>query len=81
MKKRLLSVVLAIVLLIGLMPSGALQANAATTLSLAELQAKFPDGKYWNHKVESREQSSNYLRYKGWDGFENSVTSTPCWNH
>lgn len=45
MKKRLLSIFLALCLVLGLLPW---EAQAAGGLSLAGLQAKFPDGKYWN---------------------------------
>ena len=44
-----------------------LEANAAG-LSLAELQAKFPHGKYWNHAGSSTNNPDGY-------------TSTPCNHH
>ncbi len=43
---------------------------AAATLSLSELQAKFPDGKYWNHSSGGRSNNNP----NGW-------TDTPCSCH
>ncbi len=45
---RLLSVVLTVIMIIGMIPIISLPANAATTLSLAQLKEKFPHGAFWN---------------------------------
>ncbi|MBR0485170.1 MAG: CHAP domain-containing protein [Oscillospiraceae bacterium] len=55
-----------------IMPDLMITANAAN-LSLAELQNKFPDGKYWNHA--GNPGSSNSVNNQ--DGY----TSTPCSKH
>ncbi|MCM1284954.1 MAG: InlB B-repeat-containing protein [Acetobacter sp.] len=65
--KKLLSVFLVLVMLFSVLPAGTMTANAAT-LTISQLKAKFPQGKYWNHVGSS---SNN----------ENGYTSTPCPSH
>ncbi len=68
--KKLMSLMLSIVLAIGIIgtiPYSDIKASAAT-LSLAELQSKFPHGKYWNHAGSSTNNPNGY-------------TSTPCSHH
>lgn len=55
-KKRLLSLFLALVMVVSMIPLGLLSGNAEAanvssipSQSLAKLRVKFPDGKYWNH--------------------------------
>ncbi len=73
--------VLALIMILGLIPWSAMPVEAASTLSLAELQAKFPSGKYWNHYVNNKYESYNYLKDQNKDGFADSTSSTACWNH
>lgn len=62
--QRWVGALLCVVLLLGLLPIGA--SSAATgPLSLAELQAKYPHGTYWNHTK----------------GGSEDYTTTPCSHH
>lgn len=45
--KRILSLLLTIVMMLSIVPLAAVQSSAAT-VTLAQLQAKYPHGKYWN---------------------------------
>ena len=70
---RVLSFALALVLLLNLIPLGAVHVEAASTLSIQQLREKFPDGKYWNHADDPG--SENYKNNQ--DGY----TSVPCPEH
>lgn len=64
--KKQICVLLVAVLLIGLLPAVSFKTQAATKgLSMAEMMAKFPHGKYWN----------------GGDYYGNTWTETPCTHH
>lgn len=66
--KRWLAVLLCAALLFSTLSIfGALPKAKASGMSIAELQAKFPQGKYWNHMGSSANNPNGY-------------TSTPC-NH
>ena len=66
--KRVVAIVVAVILLSSVFPSiTSIEAEAAT-MTLAQLQAKFPDGKYWNHAVGGANAPDNY-------------TSSPCKHH
>ena len=54
---------------------------SAANLSLAEIKAKFPEGKYWNHYCSSTTDTSNYCKDNGINCYEDSVSSTACWSH
>lgn len=71
--KRTVSMALVLLLCIGLLPMIVMEAKAASGLTLEELQAKYPAGKYWNHK--GNPGSSNAVNNP--DGY----TSTPCSSH
>ena len=72
--KRILSVVLVLLLCLTMLPSITVTSEAASTgLSLSQLRAKFPHGKYWNHA--GNPGSSNSVNNQ--DGY----TSTPCSQH
>ncbi len=71
--KRLLHVVLAVCMLLTLAALIPQEAQAASGMTLAEMQAKYPDGKYWNHA--GNPGSSNSVNNP--DGY----TSTPCSKH
>jgi len=68
LQKRLLALVLSVVVLVGMIPLVSLPVGAATTLSLAQLKEKFPDGKYWNCVGVGTNN-------------ENGYTSSPCPSH
>lgn len=67
--KKLLAIALAVLVVfggttgVGLLKDTAIKANAAT-LTLNELKAKFPDGKYWNHGTGANDP--------------NKCTDSPC---
>lgn len=65
---KVLSLFLSIMVLVSVLPAGMIQAQAATKMTLAELQAKFPSGKYWNH-----------IGVNNWDYF--TTTNKPCKHH
>ena len=70
---RVLSFALTLVLLLNLIPLGAVHVEAASTLSIQQLREKFPDGKYWNHADDPGPE--NYKNNQ--DGY----TSVPCPEH
>lgn len=49
-------------------------------LNLQQLQARFPNGKYWNHYVENQSQTGDAIYGKD-DSFADSVTDFPCHTH
>lgn len=58
-----------------------LEAKAAG-MSLAELQAKFPDGKYWNHATQSgHDYNELTLVHSGNCNNPDGYTDMPCTNH
>ncbi len=66
--KKALSVIFSMVFLMSIVSAGFVPKAASATLTLAELQAKFPNGKYWNHTVGGANNPDGY-------------TSTPCNHH
>ena len=48
MKKRFMSVLLVLCMVLSLMPVFSVPAEAASRMTLQELKAKFPAGRYWN---------------------------------
>lgn len=67
--RKTLAVILAFVIMISAAPMVFVsETEAATTMTLAQLQAKFPDGKYWNHKSGGSNNPDGY-------------TSTACNHH
>ena len=67
MIKRLLSLILAILLIFPLMPDIKSEAVSDTMTKLASLVNQFPQGKYWNHVGKSNDPDL--------------VTTTPCLSH
>ena len=65
--------VLVLVMLLSAIPLSAVSVSAAGGMSIAELQAKFPHGKYWNHV--GNPGSSNSVNN------QNGYTSSPCPKH
>lgn len=81
-RKKLIAIIISVVLIFGLFPmintSGDFsivnEATAATeVLTLDQLRAKFPNGKYWNH-AGNPGSSNSVNNQDGW-------TSTPCSVH
>lgn len=56
------------------------QLEAKAGLTLAQLQAKFPNGAYWNHVVQSGHGYSNYQDY-GPCNNPDGYTWSPCGSH
>ena len=65
MKRRLIAAVCLLALMVAWVPWSAVVAAAAQPLSLAQLQAKYPHGAYWNHS----------------SGGNEDYTWTPCNHH
>lgn len=69
---KILSVILSLIMIAGLLFTilnfGTAKVSAASNVTLADLQAKFPAGKYWNHAGSSTNNPDGY-------------TSTPCTHH
>ena len=76
MKKKLrkmTAVLLAVVIVALMIPITTVSVNAASNMTLRQLQAKFPAGKYWNHANNpGAEESRN--NPDGW-------TDLPCPYH
>ena len=66
-KKRFLSILLALMMVMTILPIASVQSSAAT-VTLAQLKAKYPQGKYWNHVGSSGNNADGY-------------TNTPCSSH
>ena len=56
-----------------------LQASATSTV--AQLKAKFPDGKYWNHYVTKSSEAADVLGTNKNESFSNTTTSHACALH
>ena len=78
MKKRILSLLLALCMVLCLIPAVAPQAQA---MSLQQLQAKFPTGYYWNHYVSSTYDAADYLMQVWNESFANTITTSQCASH
>jgi len=83
MKKRFLSVLLCLCLVVGMLPTITPTAQAAGTGvidRLNSLRTKYPNGAYWNHYVSRPGQDCDSL--SAWDEtYANSVTNTACAHH
>lgn len=80
--KRLLSVLLAVIMFISIVPVSDIVIEAHAGYTLDDLKAKFPQGYYWNHYVTGSSECSDYLRDNGIrTKYDDSVSSTPCANH
>lgn len=55
--------------------------NNVNAASYAELQAKYPQGKYWNHVAQTGHGYNGVVHYGSNCNCETSVTSTPCSYH
>lgn len=66
--KKFLAVFFSIVLMFSVIPTGFMPKAEAATMTLAQLQSKFPKGKYWNHTIGGSNNPDGY-------------TSTACKHH
>ncbi|MBQ7597301.1 MAG: hypothetical protein IJU56_01815 [Clostridia bacterium] len=81
--KRVLSVLLAVVMLLGAVPTFRITSQAASGIEqrLNALRSRFPQGWYWNHKVTNNSNSGDQLRARWDESFSDSVTQSPCATH
>lgn len=87
MLKRILSVFLAFAIVLGLGFISFPEASAAG-VSLSQLKAKYPSGKYWNHYCSEEKAGDLLVKYKNGsvtqsyaESLSNTVTSTACSYH
>lgn len=55
--------------------------KAESVKSLDDLQAKFPNGKYWNHYVNDSSQIGDNLSANFNNSFCDAISDTPCYSH
>lgn len=79
--KRIVGLVLTLVTVVAFVPPFTQKVEAASGLTLTELQAKFPAGMYWNHYVSDYTDAADYQAANWINEFQDSVTSVPCANH
>ena len=81
--KRCFSVLLVFAMLFGFVPWTEQTTKAATGMTLAQLQQKFPNGDYWNHYVNKKEEASDYLKKEGVkdEKFADYVSQNGCSYH
>ena len=79
--KRALSLLLVLALLVSMAPGLVPRTPAATQLSLEQLMAKYPSGKYWNHYVKDESQTTAALCDRGDESFAEYVSDYPCSHH
>lgn len=80
MKKRILSLFLVLLMVVSIVPFSAVESKAAG-LTLAELKAKFPNGKYWNHYVSSTSEAVDHLKVVNNEKYADTTTSYQCALH
>lgn len=80
--KRILSVLFVLVMLLGAVSVEKVGVTAsAAGVSLADLKAKFPQDKYWNHYCSKESDTSNYCKDNGLNCYDETISDTPCWSH
>lgn len=79
--KRTLSLLLVLALLVSMAPMLVPRTQAAGQLSLEQLIAKYPSGKYWNHYVADESQTTLTLCDNADESFASSVSDYPCPYH
>ena len=77
LKKRIISLMLAVVLVFAVFPFYKTTIKASSNMTLGQLQAKFPNGKYWNHVAASNHNADYCTTCNNPDGW----TSSPCYQH
>jgi len=80
MNKRIVSFLIAFVMVALILPLTSFKAEAAT-LTLAQLQQKYPSGSYWNHYVSNASLCGDSLKANGNESYAGSVSNTPCKTH
>jgi hypothetical protein len=78
--KRFISGFFACIMVLALLPTLKTEVRAAS-MSLAQLQSKYPHGSYWNHYVNNTSETGDNLMAKGNESFSESLTSAKCYNH
>ena len=86
-RKKALSMLLAFVMVLSLIPVFAPEAEAANDVDIdgiiakiEELKEEFPDGTYWNHLVVNGLDGDTLLATRN-SAYAYSVTNTPCATH
>ena len=81
--KKILSIAIALLLFVSVdsLTNIGTQATAATTVTLSDLQSRFPENKYWNHYCSTESDTSNYCKDKGINCYDGTVSDTACWSH
>ena len=77
--KRILSLLLALVMVFPLAPAPSAQA-AQAGLSVALLKEKFPNGSYWNHQV-TRDHTTGQCSGSASCNAPDYYTDQPCTDH
>ncbi len=81
--EKTLSVLLALIICLSLLPTVSFTAFAADGIQmrLEKLKEEFPDGMYWNHQVKTEsDKIANIL--KNYDErYADSITNNPCTDH
>lgn len=80
--RKALSLLLSLAVMIGMLGAFPVMQAAAQGMSLAQLQAKFPNGAYWNHYVSNYTEAADYLSGTShYEGFADTVTYNSCALH
>ena len=79
--KRALGLILVLALLVSMAPMLVPETRAVTQLTLEQLMAKYPSGKYWNHYVQNESQTTQALCDYGDESFVEYVSDYPCDYH
>ncbi len=75
--KRALIALLCLVMMLALVPKASYADYDGVAYRIEQLSSKFPNGKYWNHRVSTAGYDAFYQKDESW---MNSVTSVRC-NH
>ena len=84
MKKRVLCLLLALMMVVGCMPVLSVPAQAAgngVAQRISQLRSKFPHHAYWNHWITDWSQSGDALLQRGDESYQDSVTQSQCATH
>ena len=81
MKKRIVSLFTSLLMMFSLAVVVPTMNVSAAGLGLSDLKAKFPQGAYWNHVVNSYNQYGDVLMNNNDNSFADSITYAPCATH
>lgn len=81
LRKRLLSALLCLCMVVGMLPVLTPTAQAAGTKTMNQLREDFKDGKYWNHEVSVPGTDGTTLWNNQNNSFADSCTDFPCTYH